>query len=211
MHVKVGNNSRATPVPIKWISLAERPDRLNQGLCFNCYNKWVRGHKCPGKLLLLMVDEDEVTRQPGDQEQDDVMESDDISILNSLVDHARGSGTHAFIDHGKGPDIVMGIQWSQKLAKVTYEYSMQTMEFTWFDQGEVLEGFQHKQGLLLFRGRYFIGAQSKLKEVLLFEFHDTPSAGHGGSKKKIGGEIQRRIWDPEIKIFLDDTLKARWL
>nr|GEY55904.1 retrotransposon-related protein [Tanacetum cinerariifolium] len=30
---------------------------------------------------------------------------------------------------------------------------MQTMEFTGLDQGEVLEGFQHEQGLLLFRGR----------------------------------------------------------
>ncbi|GJW99402.1 hypothetical protein Tco_0183316 [Tanacetum coccineum] len=55
--VKVGNNLRATPLPIKWISPAERQDRLSKGLCFNYDNKWVPGHKCPGKFLFLMVDE----------------------------------------------------------------------------------------------------------------------------------------------------------
>ncbi|GJW28275.1 ribonuclease H-like domain-containing protein [Tanacetum coccineum] len=69
------------------------------------------------------------------------------------------------------------------------------------DQGEVLEGLQHEQGSLLFRGRYFIRARSKLKEVLLSEFHDTPSAGHKGSKKKTRDAMQRRKWDPGIKIF----------
>ncbi|GJX93381.1 hypothetical protein Tco_0347967 [Tanacetum coccineum] len=43
--VKVGNNSGATPLPIKWISPAERQDCLNQGLCFNYDNK-VRLVKC---------------------------------------------------------------------------------------------------------------------------------------------------------------------
>ncbi|GKD62134.1 hypothetical protein Tco_1299643 [Tanacetum coccineum] len=42
---------------IKWISPTERQKRLNNRLCFNCDNKWMRGHKCPGKFLLLMADE----------------------------------------------------------------------------------------------------------------------------------------------------------
>nr|GEY04203.1 auxilin-like protein [Tanacetum cinerariifolium] len=37
--IKVENNSGATPLPIKWISSAERPNRLSKGLCFNCDNK----------------------------------------------------------------------------------------------------------------------------------------------------------------------------
>ncbi|GKA88273.1 retrotransposon-related protein, partial [Tanacetum coccineum] len=45
------------PLAIKWISPAERQERLNKGLCFNCDNKWVRGHKCPGKFLLMMADD----------------------------------------------------------------------------------------------------------------------------------------------------------
>ncbi|GJX69104.1 hypothetical protein Tco_0304831 [Tanacetum coccineum] len=57
--VKVGNNSGAAPLPIKWISPAERPDRLNQGLCFNYDNKWVEFFECwkPLSPLQLAVEE----------------------------------------------------------------------------------------------------------------------------------------------------------
>ncbi|PWA64656.1 hypothetical protein CTI12_AA342280 [Artemisia annua] len=47
------------PLAIKWISPAERQERLNKGSCFNCDNRWTRGHKCPGKFLLLMTEEEE--------------------------------------------------------------------------------------------------------------------------------------------------------
>ncbi|GKG05776.1 hypothetical protein Tco_0325862, partial [Tanacetum coccineum] len=40
-----------------------------------------------------------------------------------------------------------------------------------------------ENGLLIFRDRYYLGVESKLKTLLLHEFHNTPSAGHGGSKK----------------------------
>ncbi|GJY91593.1 retrotransposon-related protein [Tanacetum coccineum] len=60
---KVGSNDVAAPLPIKWISPAEQQERLTKGLCFNCDNKWVRGHKCPGKFLLLMSNEDDVSEQ----------------------------------------------------------------------------------------------------------------------------------------------------
>nr|GEU60912.1 hypothetical protein [Tanacetum cinerariifolium] len=97
-------------------------------------------------------------------EHEDAMESGDISILNSLVGHGSprllqlwgvlGSGkVHVLIDNGrlrmdvdllvlpiKGPDIVLGIQWLQKLGKVTHDYSTQTMEFTWLDHVYALKG-----------------------------------------------------------------------
>ncbi|GJU42159.1 ty3-gypsy retrotransposon protein [Tanacetum coccineum] len=53
------------------------------------------------------------------------------------------------------------------------------------DQGETLDDFHREHGLLLFRQRYFLGVESKLKEGLLAEFHSTPSAGHGGVKKML--------------------------
>ncbi|GJV01814.1 hypothetical protein Tco_1335383, partial [Tanacetum coccineum] len=80
-------NINPKPLAIQWISPAERQKRLNKGLCFNCNNRWVRGHKCPGKILLLMTDEDD---DPGDADTDrgdDAVESGDISILNSLIGH----------------------------------------------------------------------------------------------------------------------------
>nr|GEW37420.1 hypothetical protein [Tanacetum cinerariifolium] len=45
------------------------------------------------------------------------------------------------------------------------------------------DGFRREQGLLIFRNHYYVGTESKLKALLLCEFHDTPSAGHGGVKK----------------------------
>nr|GEX74024.1 retrotransposon-related protein [Tanacetum cinerariifolium] len=77
-------NSGATLFLIEWISPAERQKRLSKGLCFNCDSKWVRGHKCPGKFLLLMVEEDDAEEQPTDVEQEDAIKSGDISILTSL-------------------------------------------------------------------------------------------------------------------------------
>ncbi|GKB44630.1 ty3-gypsy retrotransposon protein [Tanacetum coccineum] len=177
---KGGVATWATPLPIKWISPAERQERLSKGLCFNCDKQWVRGHKCEGKFLLLMAED----ADDGDHiEHEDAIESGDISILNSLVGHGSprslqlwgvlGSGkVHGLIDNGsthnfvqprvvermqlpiigvadgcgfirvsmKGPDIVLGIQWLQKLGKVTHDYSEQTMEFTWLDRVYVLKG-----------------------------------------------------------------------
>nr|GEV29553.1 hypothetical protein [Tanacetum cinerariifolium] len=48
---------------------------------------------------------------------------------------------------------------------------------------KALDGFWHEHGIILFRDRYFIGAESKLKELLLSEFHNTSMAGHSGVKK----------------------------
>ncbi|GKE26468.1 hypothetical protein Tco_1441852 [Tanacetum coccineum] len=51
--------TNTTPLDIKWISPEERQKRLNKGLCFNCDSKWMRGHKCPGKFMLHMAEEDD--------------------------------------------------------------------------------------------------------------------------------------------------------
>ncbi|GKD35378.1 retrotransposon-related protein [Tanacetum coccineum] len=117
-----------------------------------------------------MADEEEVTGQSGNVKQEDAMESRDISILNSLVDHGSlrslqlwgmlGSGgctllriievtidiqglrmdVDLYVLPMKGLDIVLGKQWLQKLGKVTNDYSTQTMEFTCLDQGYTLHG-----------------------------------------------------------------------
>ncbi|GKE24452.1 hypothetical protein Tco_1435964 [Tanacetum coccineum] len=48
---------------------------------------WERGHKCPGKFLLLMTDEEDDPRAETVEEGDDAAESGDILILNSLIGH----------------------------------------------------------------------------------------------------------------------------
>ncbi|GJW74760.1 ty3-gypsy retrotransposon protein [Tanacetum coccineum] len=78
-------STNGKPLAIKWISPAERHERLSKALCFNCDNRWTRGHKCPVKFLLLMTDNDEGSSVEVAAGDDEVVESGDISILNSLV------------------------------------------------------------------------------------------------------------------------------
>ncbi|GKF50113.1 hypothetical protein Tco_0143364, partial [Tanacetum coccineum] len=47
----------------------------------------VRGHKCPGKFLLLMADDEDDEEPITETTQGDVVERGDILILNSLVGH----------------------------------------------------------------------------------------------------------------------------
>ncbi|GJX30984.1 uncharacterized mitochondrial protein-like protein [Tanacetum coccineum] len=61
-------------------------------------------------------------------------------------------------------------------------------------RNKVLDGFQREQGLVLFHGRYFIGTDSKLKELLLSEFHDTPMAGHSRVNKMLVGLLALFYW-----------------
>ncbi|GJV66953.1 ty3-gypsy retrotransposon protein [Tanacetum coccineum] len=55
------------------------------------------------------------------------------------------------------------------------------------DSGDGPLGFRRENGLLIYQDRYYLGHASKLKLLLLIEFHETPSAGHGGIKKMMVG------------------------
>ncbi|GKA21926.1 ty3-gypsy retrotransposon protein [Tanacetum coccineum] len=49
-------------------------------------------------------------------------------------------------------------------------------------------------GLVIFQDRYFIRAESKLKPLLLREFHNTPNSGHGGVKEMLVGLSTLFYW-----------------
>nr|GEY03185.1 retrotransposable element Tf2 [Tanacetum cinerariifolium] len=51
------------------------------------------------------------------------------------------------------------------------------------DTGTIAVGFRRQEGMVIFQDRYYVGAESKLKPLLLREFHEMPSSGHGGVKK----------------------------
>nr|GFC39178.1 Ty3/gypsy retrotransposon protein [Tanacetum cinerariifolium] len=53
------------------------------------------------------------------------------------------------------------------------------------DRGEILLGFRRENELLIYRDRYFLDSESKRKMPLPREFNDTPSSGHGGTKKML--------------------------
>ncbi|GKE24435.1 retrotransposon-related protein, partial [Tanacetum coccineum] len=97
------NTNPKPPLAIKWISPVERQEWLNKDL------------------------------------KEDVVESGDISILNSLIRQGSPRSLQLWGNIGsvdlyvlplKGPDVVLGIQWLQKLRKVTHHYAQQTMEFS---------------------------------------------------------------------------------
>ncbi|KAJ0008397.1 hypothetical protein Pint_29444 [Pistacia integerrima] len=50
-----------TPVPssfpIKQLTMAQMQERHDRGLCFNCDERFHRGHRCKAKFFLLIVDE----------------------------------------------------------------------------------------------------------------------------------------------------------
>ncbi|GKE14949.1 ty3-gypsy retrotransposon protein [Tanacetum coccineum] len=62
------------------------------------------------------------------------------------------------------------------------------------DSGIALSGFRRENGLLIFKDRYYVGKNSKLKTLLLREFYATPSAGHGGIKKTLVGLSAMFFW-----------------
>ncbi|GJS13392.1 ty3-gypsy retrotransposon protein [Tanacetum coccineum] len=51
------------------------------------------------------------------------------------------------------------------------------------DPYELLVGFRREHGMLIFHDRYYVREESKLKGLLLSEFHENPIAGYGGAKK----------------------------
>ncbi|GJX85258.1 ty3-gypsy retrotransposon protein [Tanacetum coccineum] len=55
-----------------------------------------------------------------------------------------------------------------------------------YSGGEVLSGFRRENGLLLHNNRYYLGQESKLKTLLLEEFHATPILRSWRNKEDIG-------------------------
>ncbi|GKB55070.1 ty3-gypsy retrotransposon protein [Tanacetum coccineum] len=67
-------------------------------------------------------------------------------------------------------------------------------------------GFRRENGLLIYQDRYYMGHASKLKLLLLREFHETPSAGHGGIKKMMVGLAALFYWTGMRKL-VEDFIK----
>ncbi|VFQ69620.1 unnamed protein product [Cuscuta campestris] len=70
-----------TQPPIRRLSRAEKLERDAKGLCYNCDEKWTKGHCC-GRFLLLIEDEDDADDQ---QPLDVTVLAADVSSLNSMA------------------------------------------------------------------------------------------------------------------------------
>ncbi|KAK1382254.1 hypothetical protein POM88_019989 [Heracleum sosnowskyi] len=43
-------------LPVKRLTYAERQTKNEKGQCYNCEEKWHKGHKCKGQMSLLLLD-----------------------------------------------------------------------------------------------------------------------------------------------------------
>ena len=55
--------------------------------------------------------------------------------------------------------------------------------------GEIPKGFTLQNGLLLYKGRIYLGPNSHIKSFILHYVHNSPLGGHSGYLKTL-----RRIW-----------------
>ncbi|KAH6775765.1 hypothetical protein C2S52_013326 [Perilla frutescens var. hirtella] len=82
---------------IRRLSMVEMQERRSKGLCYNCDEKFDRGHQCTGQFLVLIgrarpallirdyENEDEsAIEAPEAEDGDDVVITEDVSCLNSL-------------------------------------------------------------------------------------------------------------------------------
>ena len=72
-----------SPVPFKRLTPAEMAERRKQGLCYNCDEPYVRGHRCPRLFYLEVTDfaDDEIK---GDTD-DDQEEQDPVVSLHAIT------------------------------------------------------------------------------------------------------------------------------
>jgi len=55
-------------VPFKRLTPEELAIRRKKGLCFQCNEKYSRGHKCSSSLFLLIMEDDDTTSEPHEQQ-----------------------------------------------------------------------------------------------------------------------------------------------
>nr|GEV93839.1 hypothetical protein [Tanacetum cinerariifolium] len=65
---------------------------------------------------------------------------------------------------------------------------------------------RREQGLIIFQDIYYVGNESKLKKLLLQEFHDTPYARHGRVKKMLVGLLALFYW-PRMRRLVEEYVK----
>ncbi|VFQ96020.1 unnamed protein product [Cuscuta campestris] len=82
-HPGIIDNKPHSTHPIRRLTYAEKKERDAKGLCYNCDEKWVKGHRCGRFLLLLEDDVGDETSPPEDLDSNVV--TADISSLHSLA------------------------------------------------------------------------------------------------------------------------------
>lgn len=95
-----GSQEQPTTKPVfKRLSPEERKERTAKGLCFNCDDRFIPGHKCKGKMFMLSAEESYLLEM---EEQEEIInmeeELEEIPIIRSN-EAPTGISMHAFEGH----------------------------------------------------------------------------------------------------------------
>lgn len=79
---------RTTPamsqLPIRRLSIAERAERQKKGLCFNCDEQYVVGHRCKHRFLALLGTDESEDDEPIDIPFEELVVAGDVSSIHSM-------------------------------------------------------------------------------------------------------------------------------
>ncbi|KAJ0092522.1 hypothetical protein Patl1_25459 [Pistacia atlantica] len=121
-------------LPIRRLTPTEIQLHREKGLCYNCDEKFVIGHRCKGKSTLLYLeglDDDIESDQPP---KDTTLSDPEISY--KVLFGQRSSKSLRL----QGADVVLGVHWLETLGPIITNYAEITMAFQWEDRKVVLHG-----------------------------------------------------------------------
>lgn len=78
----------STSLPIKKLTPAQMQERRAQGLCYNCDDKFIPGHKCSTPKFLLLLAEEDTTTLETPQPMDDIIEDNPETLHFQLSSQA---------------------------------------------------------------------------------------------------------------------------
>ncbi|OIS95920.1 hypothetical protein A4A49_30277 [Nicotiana attenuata] len=148
------NLTKNTRIPGRRLSAAEMDERRSKGLCFFCDDKYVPGHKCKGNKQLYLVevteDEEVEVEEPEDMTQELLVDSNEFMAISlQAFTGAAGYQTIRVTGyHEKRPlqvlintrNIMLGVQWSNTLGRILFDFKKRTIEFMYQGKKHVLKG-----------------------------------------------------------------------
>ncbi|XP_068309799.1 uncharacterized protein [Pyrus communis] len=133
---------RAGTLPIKKLSLAKIQLKMKRGECWFCSDKWVKGHKCGLKQLLMIEDLEPRLLEEFVEDVKPELQSMELSECAFYGINARhnvhtmkvngttnGQTIRILLDSGSC-EVVLGVHWLSTVSLALWDFQLFTMEFT---------------------------------------------------------------------------------
>ena len=112
-----------------------------------------------------------------------------LHMMRTGQNNEEGEGEMVALSPASGALYIISFPtptWAAEL-KASYEAdsAIQTIVFAFQEGGNPPKGFSLVDGLLLFKGRIYLGSNSPLKSSILHHVHNGPLGGHSGYVKTL--------------------------